>query len=47
MRHLFVLTSEFMMKVAVHFKGAHTQVKFKSIKWKVPLSALEAIQIEA
>ena len=36
-----------MINVEADFNDTCTEAKFKSMKWKVPLAALKAIQIEA
>lgn len=41
-----MLSNYFMINVEADFNDNCTEAKFKAIKWKVPLAALQALQIE-
>ena len=45
-RRFIVLSKEFMINVEADFDKNCENVQFKDLKWKVPLAALKALQIE-
>ena len=45
-RRFIVLSNWFMINVEADFNEACTDAAFKAMKWKVPLGALKALQIE-